>query len=339
MAGAVSRRRPGRARTIRWPGPARWLWESYALRGALRALATIWFVTTLLFFLFRFMPTELPPPPGLPPLWRQYLDYLGRLARGDLGLSFQARTPVADIIKAFLPWTLFTVGTGLAISFTLGVALGTLMAYRRGGVLDHALTTFAAIMLGFPQFLLGILLLVYAGVRWQLFDVSRQRGALSPGVRPGLTWTFVADALAHAWLPMLAYVLTTIGPWLLLTKNAATATLEDDYVNQARARGLTERRILAAYVARNSLLPLVSYGAIALGNALGGSVIFEEIFVYRGLGNRLSEAILRRDFPVMQGVFLALTAAVVVANLLADLLYARLDPRVRVGEGGRGAGG
>lgn len=309
-----------------WPRGGRW-------PGSLaRALFAIWFTMTLCFFLFRLLPAETPlrESRSLP---QQYFAYLGQLARGDFGLSLASRgVPVGRLIAAVLPWTLFTVGSGLTLSFALGVVLGTLAGYWRGETFDTVFSAFAALTLGVPQSILGTLLVVYGGVRWGLFDLSAQRGALSPGVEPDLSVTFLADVLAHAWLPILAYVLMTVGYWFLLMKNATTAVLEEDYVAQGRARGLTDERLALAYVGRNAVLPVTTFGAIALGNALGGSVIFEQIFVYRGIGFLLTESVNRRDLPVLQAGFLLLTTAIILSNLATELLYPWLDPRVRAGE-------
>lgn len=345
-------------RAVAWPGIFGRLWSSYLVRSLVRAIFTIWFVATLLFFLFRLLPSspidvflqDAIVNRGLSvdqaraeaaslfavdldrPLPLQYLDYMKELATGNLGTSILSKgTPVASIVLQFLPWTLFTVGTGLTISFTVGIVLGTIMAYRRDRPIDHILSSFAAFTNGIPDLIMGFLLIYWLGVRWQLFNISKVRGALSPGVQPGFTWTFFSDVLQHAWLPIFAYILTSIATWMLQMKNTTTASLDEDYVNVARARGLTDRRIASAYVGRNSVLPLVTYAAIALASALGGSAVIETLFVYRGLGSRLTESINSRDYPVMQGIFLVLTAAIVVSNLFADALYSRIDPRVRVG--------
>ncbi len=338
------------------------LLNNYVVKSLLKALFTIWFVATLIFFLVRLLPSnpidvfiqEAIVMRGLSvdqarveaeslfaldldrPLPLQYLDYLQQLVTFNLGQSIVSKgTPVSSIIMTFLPWTLFTVGTGLLISFVLGIVLGTLAAYRRGTWIDNVISTFAAFMEGIPQFVLGLVIIVFFGVRLQWFNIATQRGAYTPGIEIGLNGPFIWDVLKHAWLPIVAYVLTTVSRWILLMKNATTASLEEDYVNVARARGLEDRRIASAYVARNSILPLVTYAAIALGFSLGGAAIFEQVFVYRGIGQRLNEALNARDYPVMQGILLVLTISVVISNLLADVLYGRIDPRIRIAGGSR----
>lgn len=331
--------------------------RSYVVRRVLKAIFTIWLVATMTFFLIRLMP-------GSPvdvyihtlisqygftydeaanqaaalfafdpkqPLVAQYVDYLRSLARGDLGQSLVSPgTPVSAVIAKYLPWTLFSAGLGLLLSFLFGLFLGMIMAYRRGGVLDHLLTALGSFFQSVPNYLVAIVLLVFFGVQLGWLPITKMRGALSPGVQPGFTFTFLADVLYHAALPIVTYVLTTVGSWMLLMKSSTLSTLEEDYVMVARARGLPDSRIMRAYVGRNAVLPLFAQMAIAAGFVVGGSVVIERIFVYEGIGFILLDAINRRDYPVMQGIFLVITVAVVFANLLADLLYSRLDPRIRV---------
>jgi len=329
--------------------------RSYLTQRIARAVLTIFLVVSFTFFLIRLMPGNpidlyvqeqvttyghtyeqaLEQARGFfaldvdAPLTVQYAQYLGNLARGDLGQSILSPgTPVSSLIKKFLPWTLFSVGLALMISFTLGVTLGMLMAYRRESWIDHLLTIIATVTTAVPNYLIGILLLVVLGVQTDLINVAAIRGSLSPGVRPGLTLTFLLDALFHAALPITTYVMATAGAWMLTMKSNTLGTLGEDYVGFARARGLPDRRIAIAYVGRNALLPLFTQLTIAIGFVVGGSALIEYIFNYQGIGLVLYESIVRRDYPVMQGVFLVITVSVVLANLLADLLYGRLDPRV-----------
>jgi len=329
--------------------------RKYLAQRIARAILTIFLVVSFTFFLIRLMPGNpidlyvqeqvttygqtyeqaLEQARGFfaldldAPLSAQYAQYLGNLARGDLGQSILSPgTPVSSLIKKFLPWTLFSVGLALMISFTLGVTLGMLMAYRRESWIDHVLTVIATVTTAVPNYLIGILLLVVLGVQTNLINVAAIRGSLSPGVRPGLTLTFLLDALSHAALPITTYVMATAGSWMLSMKSNTLGTLGEDYVGFARARGLPDRRIAVAYVGRNALLPLFTQLTVAIGFVVGGSALIEYIFNYQGIGLVLYDSIVRRDYTVMQGVFLVITVSVVLANLLADLLYGRLDPRV-----------
>jgi peptide/nickel transport system permease protein len=270
------------------------------------------------------------------PLWAQYLDYLSQLVRGNLGSSLLSPgTSVSSVMLAYLPWTLFSVGISLFISFAGGIVLGMLMAYRRETALDHILSFIASLFHSVPSYISGILLVLVLGIQLNLIDVAAMRGSFSPGMHPGLNLGFFVDALWHAELPIVTYVLATIGSWMLTMKGSTMSTMGEDYVTVARARGLGDWRIMSAYVGRNAVIPLVTQLAIAAGFVVGGSIIIETLFVYQGIGWVLNDSISHRDYTVMQGIFLVITFSVVVANLLTDVLYGRIDPRVRIqGDGG-----
>jgi peptide/nickel transport system permease protein len=265
------------------------------------------------------------------PLTLQYVDYLRQMLHGNLGNSLLSPgTSVASVMLEYMPWTLFSVGLALTISFILGIGLGMLMAYRRESALDHVLSILGSIFHSIPNYITGILLVVILGIQLNLIDIAAMRGSYSPGVKPGMNLHFFADALTHAALPVVTYVLTTVGSWMLTMKSNTISTLGEDYVTVARARGLGDFRIMTAYVGRNAVIPLVAQLAIAAGFVVGGSILIETLFVYQGIGWELNTAIAQRDYTVMQGIFLVITISVVAANLLADLLYGRIDPRVRV---------
>ena len=340
-------------------GYGRRFFRHYLLRRLMKSVFTIFLMLSLSFFLFRLMPgspievfiNNLIQQYNIPyseaeqqaaslfsldldaPLYIQYFDYIGNLFQGDFGTSLVSQgVPVSTMILRYLPWTLFSVGIALIISFTVGVLLGMVMAYRRNSWLDYLLTAFASITQSVPQYLLAIVLIVYLGVQWNLVSIAMMRGSLSPGIKPGLNMVFIRDAFYHAALPMLTYVLATVGSWMLTMRSSTEATLNEDYVTVARARGLHETRIATAYVGRNASLPLFTQLTIAIAFVVGGSFLIESIFVYQGLGLVLLNAINQRDYPVMQGVFMVITTMVVVVNFIADLIYSRLDPRIRVGE-------
>lgn len=334
--------------------------SSFLLRRMAKAFFTVLFVTTLIFFLVRLMPSnpievyinELIVQYSLPyaeardqaaslfaidldaPILGQYASYMAGLARGDLGTSLRSPgTPITSIIARFLPWTIFSVGMGLLISFTLGMVLGMLTAYRRDAFWEPIVSGVGSLFSSIPDYIIGILLLVYLGVRWELVPIHDMRGSSTPGIDPGFTWAFIKDIFFHAALPIATYVLATFGGWMLTMKSNTISTLGEDYVTVARARGLTERRITTAYVGRNASLPLVAQFAINVGFVVGGSILIEFIFVYQGIGYQLRDAINTRDYPLMQGIFLVITVSVILSNLLADYAYSWLDPRIRIGGG------
>jgi peptide/nickel transport system permease protein len=263
------------------------------------------------------------------PIHEQYISYLGKLLRADLGTSLlSAGVPVTALILKFLPWTIFAVGTGLLLSFTFGIAIGLAAAYKRDSWFDHITSSVGSFFSSIPDFLIALLLVLFLGIQWRLVPITQMRGSTTPGMQPGLTPDFIGDIFFHASLPIAAFFLGTVGTWILSMKNATLSTLEDDFVTAARARGLSDRRIATAYVGRNAVLPLVTQLAISTGFAFGGAVVIEQIFVYNGVALLLLNAITQRDYPVMQGAILVITSAVVLANLVADLLYTRLDPRI-----------
>ncbi|GAB4327468.1 MAG: ABC transporter permease [Phototrophicales bacterium] len=332
--------------------------KSYTFRVVIQGIVTIWLATTFTFFLIRLLPgnpisikidqlmqqgytleeaenqaaTLYDFNPDQPVL-EQYIVYLGKLLRGDLGESItSAGTSVSQQILRFLPWTLISVGTGLFISFSLGMLLGIMIAYWRGGLLDNVVTALASVLSGIPDYVFAILIILVAGVQLQLFNVGEMRGGVNPNIEAGFTLEYIASIIKHAFLPITTYVLATIGVWTLSMKSSTIATLGEDYINVAKARGLSEWRILTAYVGRNAMLPLVTRLAISIGFVLSGSVIVERYFEYPGLGFQLARAVGSRDYTTMQGIFLVITVAVVVSNILADLMLSWLDPRVTLEE-------
>jgi peptide/nickel transport system permease protein len=334
------------------------LLRDYVTRRIAKAIVLIFCSATLTFFLIRLMPSnpveifiaQAMVEQGLAydqardlalalfsldidqPLWLQYLGWLKRMAALDMGESYISKgTPVTKLIGKFLPWTIFSVGTSLVISFTLGMLLGMLIAYRRNGIVDHLLSSFSALVTAIPAAYLGVLLVVFLGVQWKLVSIHAMRGSMTPGIQPGFTLLFIKDIFYHAALPIATYVLTTVGAWMLFMKSSTMAVLEDDYVTVARARGLSDTRITFSYVGRNAMLPLFTQLTIALSQIFGGALVIELVFVYQGIGLQLLEGLLRRDYPVVQGVFLVVTVTTVLAQLAADLLYSRLDPRIKAG--------
>ncbi|MBI3742564.1 MAG: ABC transporter permease, partial [Chloroflexi bacterium] len=265
------------------------------------------------------------------PIHEQYFDYLGNVAQGDFGRSYKSRgLKVAEMIAAVLPWTIFSVGISLLISFLLGILLGTLIAYKRETWIDHLLSNLAATLDAVSPYIIGLLAILLLGTLTRIVPITEMRGALSPGTQPEFSFEFFADVFTHVRVLVLVYVLSSIGSWMLTMKSSTIATLGEDYVTVARARGLPDSRIITAYVGRNATLPLFTRLAISMGAVVGGSLLIESLFTYRGIGSLLSSAISARDYPVMQGVFLVFTISVVAANLLADFAYGWLDPRIRV---------
>lgn len=336
------------------------VWHNYVLRRILKSLVTLYLVISASFFLVRYMPgnpvqayiNNLMSTQGLSyrdarnqatslisfnpsaPIYHQYAEYIWNLLHGDLGMSITSPgTSVRSEVFAYMGWTFFSVGLGTLIAFVLGILLGILIAYRRGGVLDHGITNISSFLHAIPNYVWAMVILVVFGVQLGLFDITDMRGTHTPGVNPGFNYTFLSDALYHASLPILVYVFTSIGGWILVMKSSTVQVLDEDYVTVAKARGLRDRRIRLHYVGRNAVLPLFTTFALSIGFVVGGSVLIETIFQYNGVGYYLYDALTKRDYPVMQGFILVITISVIVANLVADLLLSRIDPRIRTGGG------
>jgi peptide/nickel transport system permease protein len=258
-------------------------------------------------------------------LWSRYLDYWGQLLHGDLGVStsfYPAR--VGTVLGSALPWTLTLVGAATVISFVLGTLVGTLVAWRRGSWLDSVLpvsTFFQAV----PYFFFALVALIIFGNDLRWFPIS---GGMDQGLVPAFDTTFVGSALYHATLPAITIVVSSIAGWIIGMRNMMLTTMDEDYVLLAQAKGLPPARVIA-YAARNAVLPNVSGFSLSLSFVVSGALLTEIVFSYPGIGFQLLSAVQSQDFPLLQGIFLVITVAVLAANLLADLLYTLLDPRTR----------
>ncbi|MGP9538943.1 ABC transporter permease [Brachybacterium sp. AOP43-C2-M15] len=262
------------------------------------------------------------------PLIIQYGRYLADLARFDLGVSLSNYpVPVIDIISGAMPWTVALVGVSTVISFLLGTGLGVWLAWRRGTWSDHvlpALTFLNAI----PYFWMALILVLVLAVTFGWFPYA---GAYDRTMFPELSASFVGSVVVHAALPALTIVIGSFAGWVLQMRNMTVTILGEDYVSMAEAKGLPNRMVLFGYAARNAILPSITGFALALGAVVGGSMLTEVIFNYPGLGYTLFQAVSAQDFPLMQGLFLIISLAVIVANLIADAAYVVLDPRTRQG--------
>lgn len=260
------------------------------------------------------------------PISQQYRMYISGLLRGNLGESMAYRQPVVSVIAGALPWTLLVLSISLFVSFLIGVLVGMFIAWKRTTILDPVVSVYASIFGSIPNYIIALILIIIFAVNLRWFP---GRGPYDSAAIPGFNWRFISSVLRHAVLPVSAYVITDVGGWALAMKGNAVSVLGEDYITAARARGLSDRRIITTYVGRNALLPLVTNLAISFGMMFGGSPLIENIFVYPGVGYFLNQAVGRRDFTLMQGMFFMITLAVVLANLVAEMLYAVLDPRIR----------
>ncbi|HTK07820.1 MAG TPA: ABC transporter permease [Ktedonobacteraceae bacterium] len=263
------------------------------------------------------------------PLWVQYFQYLNNVLHGDLGIALsQFPAKVTQVLGYDLPWTLGLVGTAAILSFSLGTLLGILVAWKRGTWIDTTLTPVLTFFSAIPYFWLALGLIYLLGVtlRWlPTGDGYDTLGDLTKGWNPD----FILSVLQHAFLPAFTIVISSMAGWLLNMRSTLITTLSEDYVLMARAKGLTERRVMFAYAARNAILPNITGFGMSLGFVLGGSLLTEIVFNYPGIGYALFSAITLLDYGTIEGVFLILAITMLLANLLAEVAYVVLDPRVR----------
>jgi peptide/nickel transport system permease protein len=261
------------------------------------------------------------------PLWKQYFVYLGHVLRGDLGVSVSYfPAPVADVIGVALGWTVLLTGFAVIISFVIGTLLGVYASWKRNGALDRLAPPLLTFLSAFPYFWLAMVALFGLGLTFNLFPL---RHAYADYIEPGFNFEFLWSVATHAFLPAATVVVATVGGWMLGMRSTMVAVMGEDYITLAHAKGLSPNRVMFRYAARNALLPNVTSFGMALGFVLSGSLLTEIIFSYPGQGYLLFQAVRSLDYPLLQGLFLTITLAVLGANFLVDVVYVWLDPRAR----------
>lgn len=259
------------------------------------------------------------------PQWRQFTTYVANLVRGQLGYSFQRGRPIAAMIGERLPWTLLLVGIALLLASVAGVTLGAVAAWRRGTPYDLGALGVAMFFESVPSFWLGMILIAVFAARLGWLPIF---GAVTPGVALS-GWPLLVDRARHLVLPLVTLTCITIPGTFLIMRYSMLSVLGERYITTARAKGVAERLVLRRHAVRNALLPVSTVFMLSLGFVVGGATVVETVFSYPGIGRLLYEAVLNRDYPVIQGTFFIITISVVVANILSDLLYPLIDPRVR----------
>jgi peptide/nickel transport system permease protein len=259
------------------------------------------------------------------PLIVQYGHYLGRIAHGDLGWSIARNMPVRTLIGLHLPWTLLLMGTALAASAAVSFVAGIGAAWRQGRARDRLLVVAMTGARAIPEYALASVLLIVFAVFVPILPLY---GAKTPFAVYGSSLAWAIDIGRHLALPALALTLALMGNKFLLVRNTTIGVLGEDYMVLARAKGLPQRRLKFHHAGRNALLPFVTMLGIQVGFAVAGSVFVESVFAYPGMGTLILRAVEQRDYPVLEGCFLALATAVLLANLVIELIYVRLDPRV-----------
>jgi peptide/nickel transport system permease protein len=321
----------------------------YALRRLSFYLIAAWASITLNFFLPRAMPGDaatalfarfrgnLAPEAmdalkqafGLTegPLYVQYWMYLKHLFQGDLGVSLvHFPEPVSSVVASGLLWSMFLAGAAVTLSFVVGTGLGAIAGWKRGGNFDRILPPFLIFLGAFPYFWIAMLALYIFGFLLDWFPLAH---AYDATLNPEFSFPFIWSVIEHAFLPASVIVLATLGMWTLGMRNTMILTLGEDYMMLAQAKGLRPQRVLWKYAARNAILPNITGFGMALGFVVSGSLLTEIIFSYPGQGFLLLQAVRAQDYPLMQGVFLTITIAVLAANWFVDLVTLWLDPRTR----------
>lgn len=258
------------------------------------------------------------------PLPQQFEHYVGRLVRGDLGFSIAQKTPVSALIRARLPWTLLLMGVSILVASLLSFVAGVAATWRRGRITDRSLTVGMTVAQAIPEYALAAVLLITFAVVFRIFPLA---GARTPFAGYGGVGSWL-DIGRHLVLPAGALTLSLLGTKFLLVRNTMISALGADYMVLARAKGLPDRLLKYRHAGRNALLPFLTVVGIQAGFAVGGAVFVESVFAYPGMGSLILDAVEARDYPVLEAVFLVFALMVLAVNLLLELVYARIDPRV-----------
>jgi ABC-type dipeptide/oligopeptide/nickel transport system permease component len=313
----------------------------YVIKRTIFAVVTVFVALTINFALFRLAPgsavTNLARVPHATPELKnvlkrefgldkskgeQYVLYLKQLTHGNLGISFDNQQPVAHNLWTALKNTLPMVALGTIFAIVFGVLTGVIAAWRRGTSIEGVTVSTALGFYSMPTHWLGLMLVI-------LFSGTLPTGGMQNDflINPSF-WTHTKDVLSHMILPSLTLGLVLYGEYTLIVRSAMLETLGEDYILTARAKGLKPWAIVRRHALRNAMLPIVTLIALSLGYIVAGAILIETVFSWPGIGRAVYEAVLQRDYPMLQGAFLLLTVSVVFFNLLADLLYFKLDPRI-----------
>jgi peptide/nickel transport system permease protein len=253
----------------------------------------------------------------------QFVAYLRNLARGELGISFATRKDVSELLAERVWRTVVLVLLGEALAVVFGIALGLVAAWRRGSRLDTGILLWGLFTWAMPTFFFGIILIILAR------GILPVGGMSTPGLKPEDGWTYWKDVGRHLILPTLTMTLLYMSEFMLIMRSSVVEVLSEDYILTAKAKGLSAFAIFRDHALKNAMLPMITIIALTLGYTVGGAIQVETVFSWPGIGRLMYEAVQKRDYPVLQGAFLLLAISVILANLLADLVYGLLDPRVK----------
>lgn len=310
-------------------------------------VAMIFLVATMIFLMFRLMPgdpTAYVIDPSIPSsvrdqlldryglndsLWVQYQIFMTDLVQFDFGNSYFYNRPALEILGEKFFATIILMLTAMTMAYTIGIMMGSLMAWKRGTWLETVGSVFVLFFRSAPTFWVGLIAILVVSVQFRLLPAQGMRTA---GTGGGTLYEqfFNLDFLRHLILPSIVATLYFLATPLLIMRNSMLEVMSEDYIEMARAKGVKERHILYRHAARNALLPVVTAGALFIGAAIGGQVLIEYVFSWPGIGREIVTAVTRRDYPLAQASFIIISALVMFMNLVADLLYAWLDPRITI---------
>jgi ABC-type dipeptide/oligopeptide/nickel transport system permease component len=261
---------------------------------------------------------------------QQFINYVDGLFHGDLGTSFRSGNPkVSDLIAERLPWTLVLSVTNLIISLFIGLMIGTIAAWRRGRWQDTLLLNMSTISTALPAFFIALILSFYFGFELELFPAYTNPNMVS---QFNWSWEAIKVVMYNAALPIVSMSIGGIIGYGQGTRNAVIAVTNEDFILTARAKGLSRNQVIFKHTLRNAMLPIVTSLGMSISGLIGGAVIIEQIFNWNGMGTLFLEANNSNDYPLMMGIMLFMSAFAIVANLVTELCYSLLDPRVTVGE-------
>lgn len=308
-------------------------------------VAMIFLVATMIFLMFRLMPgdpTAYVIDPSIPAsvrdqlldryglndsLWVQYQIFMTDLVQFDFGNSYFYNRPAIEILGEKFFATIILMVTAMIIAYSTGIMMGSLMAWKRGTWFETVGSVFVLFFRSAPTFWVGLIAILVVSVQFRLLPAQGMR---TVGTGGGTLYEqfFNLDFLRHLILPAIVASLYFLATPLLIMRNSMLEVMSEDYIEMARAKGVKERHILYRHAARNALLPVVTAGALFIGAAIGGQVLIEVVFSWPGIGREIVTAVTRRDYPLAQASFIIISALVMFMNLVADLLYAWLDPRI-----------
>ncbi|SMF16100.1 peptide/nickel transport system permease protein [Azospirillum oryzae] len=262
------------------------------------------------------------------PLYEQLGTYVGKIVQGDLGFSYRQQRPVWDILAERLPATLVLTLTAFILALAAGVALGTLAAVTVGTWADSAITVVALLAYATPIYWIGLMLSLFFSIQlgWLPAFGYETIGAGYTGL------AHVADVAVHLILPVITLALFYMASYARLTRASMLEVRSLDFVKTAKAKGLSQSRIVTRHVLRNAILPVITVAGIQAGQLVGGSILIETVFAWPGIGRLAFEAVLQRDYQVLLGIFLVTSIMVILFNILTDILYGLVDPRIQVSQ-------